>query len=57
MTPIRMRVEYLLGRYEMFVRDCREGKIVLRKVWNWRSRFRTETIFFIIICSSSYTGI
>ena len=31
MTPIRMRVEYLLGRYEMFVRDCQRGKNCIEK--------------------------
>ncbi|MEY8532425.1 AAA family ATPase [Blautia pseudococcoides] len=31
MTPIRMRVEYLLGRYEMFVRDCHRGKKYIEK--------------------------
>lgn len=31
MTPIRMRIEYLLGRYEMFVADCDRGKRFIEK--------------------------
>ncbi len=51
MTPIRMRVEYLLGRYEMFVRDSQRGRSCIEKSLNWQRRFRTGTTFSIITCS------
>lgn len=31
LTPIRVRVEYLLGRYEMFVVDCDKGRAHIEK--------------------------